>query len=255
MRRTLMEQPDRRFILGLVFARDQLIVLLNRSGTLVTATSINIHKDPKNFIRVIGGLSSMTPEQLGWDMSMKIYDHIKDEVLHSYESLDFEGVYGDTSYHLHWVLDVTVDGKTERYLSVRVLSALRATEIFGRATMVFEVIKFDERFDPKETFALKRYWRPVASKVANDAQISSAADEFNPYPTEGEFYDIMGDSTDDDIPKFAYSHHDITLEDGHTIDILFFTDAPYNMNLWIVFKRKSYSRWASLSNTSAASAS
>ncbi|KAG5650351.1 hypothetical protein H0H81_012543 [Sphagnurus paluster] len=212
---------------GLVICYDEMTVLLcDRSGTIATATSININKDPLNFIRIIGGISSMKPEQLGWDIGMKLYKHPAQEIVPSYEAgFDFRGEYGNSPFHLHWVIEAIVDGAPQRYLTIGTLSAPQVLGMCGRATLVFEVVKYDERFDPKETFALKRYWRPVPANAAkiqtSDLKASSEPTGINDeqqtsdqvHPTEGEFYDIIYDE-DDDRPEFKCVHHDVTLVGG-----------------------------------------
>ncbi|KAG5636014.1 hypothetical protein H0H81_009394, partial [Sphagnurus paluster] len=149
MRRTLSEQPDRRFIFGLAIHYDQMSILLSdRSGTLLTVTSINISTEPLKFIRVIGSLSLMSPEELGWDTGMRLYVPIDNgEQMPSYE------VAHDPKHDRYtraWVIDVMIDEKLKQYVSVRVLSMLRAAEMVGRATVVYEVVKYEERFHPKK---------------------------------------------------------------------------------------------------------
>ncbi|KAG6843019.1 hypothetical protein H0H87_008542, partial [Tephrocybe sp. NHM501043] len=151
----LKEQLDRRFVLGMTLCFDELtVVLCDRSGIMAMKTSINIHEEPEQFIRVIAGFSLMTAEQLGWDTTMKIYLPLSDKTIPSYMvGPDCEGINGETPYHIHWVIDVLVDNKIEQYVSAAVISAMRSAEICTRATVVYEVIKFEDRYNPTEVRA------------------------------------------------------------------------------------------------------
>ncbi|KAG6848401.1 hypothetical protein H0H93_000496 [Arthromyces matolae] len=169
--------------------------------------------NPQKLIQLIAGFSIMTPEQLGWDTSMKIYRFHSDEdpahadVKPSYEvATQFQDQLqvNQSRYEIHWVIDVEEAGNTEQYVTVSTVSAIRSAEICSRATIVFEVIKFKERRDPKRTYALKRYWRPIH---ADDAEL---------HPTEGAIYKqfddrlaINGDEVRPKRPKHALASHDI----------------------------------------------
>ncbi|KAG6908724.1 hypothetical protein DXG01_003569 [Tephrocybe rancida] len=202
LRQLLIEQLDRRFVMGLLLCFDELtVVMCDRSGMMATGTPINIHKDPKRFIRVLAGLSRMRPEELGWDTAMKMYLPSLDDVTSSYNvGPKFQRVYGNSRYHTHWVIDVVVGDEVVKYVTVSIISAPRSGEICGRATVVYQVIKYEERFDPTETFALKRYWRPLEK------------DHPERYPSEGEIYDIL-DKARSTRPKHICASHDIKIND------------------------------------------
>ncbi|TFY75296.1 hypothetical protein EWM64_g8715, partial [Hericium alpestre] len=73
LRQTLREQPDRRFIYGMVFSKINLTLWhADRTGALASQL-INIHKDPTSFVLVIVGLLASKPVDLGWDPTMKRY--------------------------------------------------------------------------------------------------------------------------------------------------------------------------------------
>ncbi|KNZ71917.1 hypothetical protein J132_05191 [Termitomyces sp. J132] len=203
MHQVLIEQLDRRFVLGFVLLFDELtLVLFDRSGVTMTKKAINIHKKPKIFIRIMTGLSSMSPAQLGWDTSMEIYRPISNDIKPSYTIADkFEGVYGKGRYNIHWLIDVEQGDEVEKYVAVSMISAIRSAEICGRATVVYEVVKFDEKDDPKETYALKRYWRPIRSGNSDL------------YPSEGKIYEIIDEGQEDDTLKHAIVYHDIKVDD------------------------------------------
>ncbi|KAG6908722.1 hypothetical protein DXG01_003567 [Tephrocybe rancida] len=197
MRQILIEQLDRRFVLGLLLCFNELtVVMCDRSGIMVTKVPIN---EPERFIDILAGLSCMQPEDLGWDTAMKIYLPISDKTVPSYEvGPKFQGIYGNTQYHAHWVIDVVVDSKVVEYVTLSIISATRSVEICGRATVVYEVIKYEEKFDPTETLALKRYWRPLKK------------DHPERYPSEGEIYHILDKATSTG-QKYVYASHDIKI--------------------------------------------
>ncbi|KAG6883365.1 hypothetical protein C0995_012413 [Termitomyces sp. Mi166 len=201
MRQVLIEQLDRRFVLGFVLLFDELtLVLCDRSGVIMTSTPIDIHSEPKKFVRIIAGLSSMSPAQLGWDTTMKIYLPLSNTIELSYKAVHrLEGVDGAGRYNIHWIIDVVNKGKVEQYVTVSVISAIRSVEVCDRATVVYEVIKYDEKDDPKQTYALKRYWRPIRT---DDPEL---------YPTEGEIYEILDDGLDLEF-KHAIAYHDIEID-------------------------------------------
>ncbi|KAG5730086.1 hypothetical protein E4T56_gene1850 [Termitomyces sp. T112] len=203
MRQVLTEQLDRRFILGFVLLFDELtLVLYDRSGVTITDEAINIHQQPERFIRIVTGFSSMTPAQLGWDTTMQIYRPISNDIKPSYTiAHNFEGIHGTGRYNIHWVIDVEQqDDKVKKYVTVAIISAIRSAEICGRATVVHEVVKFDEKDNPQQTYALKRYWRPVWTDGS----------EPDLYPFEGEIYDILDKGEKDEL-KHAILYHDIKI--------------------------------------------
>ncbi|KAG6838844.1 hypothetical protein C0991_007992 [Blastosporella zonata] len=153
-----MEQLDRCFAFTLVLCRDKLTILMcDRSGLMVTKTPINIHKEPEMFIRVIAAFSCMSAAQLGWDTDMKIYlpKSSHPDPVPSYQ-VNQEDIKGKKGQMLHWVIDVVVNGQVERYVTVRVISAMRSVEICSRATIIYEVIKYNERLVPTEVRLILR---------------------------------------------------------------------------------------------------
>ncbi|KAG5633593.1 hypothetical protein DXG03_006952, partial [Asterophora parasitica] len=100
-------------------------------------------QEPKTFIRVIAGLRCMSPEQLGWDTTMKLYQQVGDSVgyteMVSYESP--EEPLRQAIYNSHWAIDVTIKNRVEKCITIRTISAMRAAEMCGRSTVIFEVVK------------------------------------------------------------------------------------------------------------------
>ncbi|KAG6838814.1 hypothetical protein C0991_008193 [Blastosporella zonata] len=206
-----MEQLDRRFAFALVLCRDELTILMcDRSGLMVTKTPINIHMEPEMFIRVMAAFSCMSAAELGWDTDMNIYVPTSSDLdphpVPSYQ-VNPHDIKDKTRYMLYWVIDVVVNGQVERYLTVRIISAMRSVEICSRATIVYEVIKYNERTAPTETFALKRYWLPLV-----------AGDQAELYPWEGDIYETLdnGRPTEE---KHVFASHNIKI--GGELDTTF----------------------------------
>ncbi|KAG5643655.1 hypothetical protein DXG03_000535 [Asterophora parasitica] len=212
MRQILEEQPDRRFVFG--------------QGSL---TPISINEDPRTFIRVIAGLRCMSPDKLGWDPGMMVYKPLKGRESPSpwIENTHYqlvpsyacgEELRKHTSYQRRWVFSVDIDGEPKPYLTVRVISALGSSDMCGRATLVFEVIDLSDP-EPKETFALKRYWRPFTEDAPSDLvdpeNQTPLLDAFdNPidtlHPPEGQIYDLLARG-------HIIAHHDLQIN-GHIDD-------------------------------------
>ncbi|KAG6908719.1 hypothetical protein DXG01_003564 [Tephrocybe rancida] len=199
MRQTLLEQLDRRFILGLLLCFDELTVVMCDRSVLLEFFVDQI-QEPERFIDILAGLSCMRPEELGWDTAMKIYLPLSDTIVPSYRvGANFQGIYEDTRYHLHWIIDVVVGGVIVQYITVSIIAPPTLAEVCGRATVVYRVIKFDERSNPVETLALKRYWRPINK------------DHPEWYPSEGEVYKILDEGMSPES-KHIRAAHDITID-------------------------------------------
>jgi hypothetical protein len=171
LRMILREQLDRRFVMGLVVCFDQLTVLFNdRSGLLGTSTVINIHKvrcrclsprvltnnstpqNPRDFIQVIAAFAFLDAQDIGWDPSMKVYDPAKDQSFPSYQIGNQPEIFGKNIYSTHWEVDVPAKDENlrEKVITVRALSTVGAEVMCGRASVVWEVVKWQERFNPNE---------------------------------------------------------------------------------------------------------
>jgi hypothetical protein len=173
LRMILREQLDRRFVMGLVVCFDQLTVLLNdRSGLLGTSTVISIHKvrrrrlyifirvgtnnsmtqNPRDFIQVIAAFAFLDAQNIGWDPSMKVYDPAKDQSFPSYQIGNQPEIFGKNIYSTHWEVDVPAKDRKlrEKVITVRALSTIGAEVMCGRASVVWEVVKWLERFNPSE---------------------------------------------------------------------------------------------------------
>ncbi|KAI0727481.1 hypothetical protein C8Q72DRAFT_446873 [Fomitopsis betulina] len=66
------EAMGRSFVIGIVVAHASVATYVaDRTGVLGSEV-IDIHKNPRDFIRVVVGISTMSPAQLGWDTSMTL---------------------------------------------------------------------------------------------------------------------------------------------------------------------------------------
>ncbi|THU75536.1 hypothetical protein K435DRAFT_880632 [Dendrothele bispora CBS 962.96] len=102
----------------------------------------------------------MTPEELGWDPTMKLYRKDGNHIIFSHE-LDFQGVvegFKDSAYYYrtHWVMSIV--GKT--YVTIRALSLSRAEIMCGRGQLVWSAVNPEER-----TIAvIKHSWSPYTTR-------------------------------------------------------------------------------------------
>ncbi|ETW77007.1 hypothetical protein HETIRDRAFT_460499 [Heterobasidion irregulare TC 32-1] len=165
MRMVLAEQLDRRFAIGLLLCKSKLTVwMCDRSGLVGTRTAIDIHAEPKKFIKVIISLSRLNPSRLGWDTTMRIY-RMETATYHFSTDKDVTvDYYGASPHETTWAIQgPRSDGNEgeDRYLTVKALSTVRAQVMEGRATIVWLVV--NER--TMERFVLKQSWRPEMSQT------------------------------------------------------------------------------------------
>ncbi|KAI0316351.1 hypothetical protein OF83DRAFT_1172958 [Amylostereum chailletii] len=178
VRQTLKEQPDRRFVFGLLFSRNCLTVwLADRTGVL-GSSAFNIHTDPKRLITVIVGLLVKKPSELGWDPTMLAYVEDEDgrpmDPVPSYRLPRTKRADKSTTtaYHRKWVVEMNAPGqedqnnpKMERFLLFRAVSLSHAEVIRGRSTRIWLAWKWDDVLDSKFTketckvYVFKDSWR------------------------------------------------------------------------------------------------
>ncbi|KAF9439660.1 hypothetical protein P691DRAFT_785551, partial [Macrolepiota fuliginosa MF-IS2] len=158
VRHIFMEQLDRHFVLALTLNTDLLnVYLFDRSGVVGMTEPINIHIDPKTFIRVIAGFSCLPPEQLGWDPTCHVWDG--QTTIPSYAASTRLTGGWKSAYDLPWVfecakgdadsssMDHTSSTNTQdpsQYVTLRTLTLEDAGMVWGRATLVFEVVTLDD---------------------------------------------------------------------------------------------------------------
>ncbi|KAI0056208.1 hypothetical protein BV25DRAFT_1832431 [Artomyces pyxidatus] len=182
VRQALREQPDCRFMYGLVFSKVNLTVWhVDRSGSLAS-TSINVHEDPKKFIHVILGFLIMEPVDIGWDPSMKMCFEDEDgnlsEPMESY--LIDQNDRPDTersAFKTQWVVTmdrmITSEGELEtvQFVLCRALSLARGEVIRVRATRVWRAWKMSDMLKPRQQRAIYVYedtWRDERRGLEGD---------------------------------------------------------------------------------------
>ncbi|TFY59109.1 hypothetical protein EVJ58_g5990 [Rhodofomes roseus] len=149
------------------------VYLADRAGVLGSVV-INIHEEPRLFIRIIVGISSLSLADLGWDTSMAIIGeqkkYTRSQVRRWKPRLSYEPKDGAD----YGVMD---ERMTEKFVLYKALNVQRGEVIRGRATRVWKAWLFDELTLPPEErrlFIMKDMWRD---------------DERCP---EGEFYEHIG---------------------------------------------------------------
>ncbi|KAI0073049.1 hypothetical protein K474DRAFT_1711083 [Panus rudis PR-1116 ss-1] len=71
-RQVFLNEHARRFTYSIVIANCFVTVYLTDRSGAMGAVTFDMHKHAKTFIRVIAGLEMKSPEELGWDPSMKL---------------------------------------------------------------------------------------------------------------------------------------------------------------------------------------
>ncbi|KAH9835353.1 uncharacterized protein C8Q71DRAFT_765439 [Rhodofomes roseus] len=192
MRMVFHEAMDRCFVFGVVIAcANMSVYLADRAGVLGSVV-INIHEEPRLFIRIIVGISSLSLADLGWDTSMAIIGqqkkYTRSQVRRWKPRLSYEVPWSREQEDQYWVIDmpqpkdgadygVMDERMTEKFVLYKALNVQRGEVIRGRATRVWKAWLFDELTLPPEErrlFILKDMWRD---------------DERCP---EGEFYEHIG---------------------------------------------------------------
>jgi hypothetical protein len=154
IRLVLREQADRRFTFGFVLSLQTFTVYIaDRSGSL-QSIPINIHQEPKTFIRVMAGLSLLSPSRLGWDTTMKILKNPEApvdrlEYEYSWRTGEIESPGIGLAYDEAWVVEMTTKGddgveRRVQFVLFEALSLLRAGVIRGRGTRIWKAWKMDD---------------------------------------------------------------------------------------------------------------
>jgi len=107
---------------------------------------------PLLFIAALASCSTLTPEQLGWDPSIEVWDG--DHVVPSYRA---EMQQFALTYHVPWVISVfsgmhSAPSKSQRanidqwqrYVMIQCLTLQDAKRLWGRATIVMEVVSLED---------------------------------------------------------------------------------------------------------------
>ena len=82
---------------------------------------------------------------------MEVYDPQSGTPRPSYKIGNDARIFGENKYQTRWVIDIpSKGGKREKVITVGTLSAARSEVMVGRATLVWEVVKYEERMEPTE---------------------------------------------------------------------------------------------------------
>ena len=84
---------------------------------------------------------------------MEVFDPDTSTTCRSYQVSHEARIFTDDKYRVRWVIDIPSGddkGKREKLITVRTLSAARSEVMVGRATLVWEAVKYEERMDPAQ---------------------------------------------------------------------------------------------------------
>ena len=109
-------------------------------------------QEPLLFIAALASCSTLIPEQLGWDPSIEVWDG--DRVVPSYRA---EMQQFASTYHVPWVISAfsgmhsapsesqraNIDQR-QRYVMIQCLTLQDAKRLWGRATIVMEVVSLED---------------------------------------------------------------------------------------------------------------
>ncbi|KAJ2918096.1 hypothetical protein MD484_g2316, partial [Candolleomyces efflorescens] len=129
-------------------------------------TKINIDKEPLKFIRVIASFRMLTPEQLGYDSTMKLLPRARPGVstpvaaVESFSPTLSKEDLPTSRYEMCW--EITIDGK--KYRTIKPLSATPSQVMNGRATLVWLGIRIEDR----QVVVIKQSWRPSGKGILSE---------------------------------------------------------------------------------------
>ncbi|THV01440.1 hypothetical protein K435DRAFT_853845 [Dendrothele bispora CBS 962.96] len=203
LRQMFREQHDRMFVFGLILFHDSLSLwYCDRSGLLGVDRFIDINQEPELFIRVIGRLSTMSPTELGWDPTMKVYSS---DGQHAYShSLETDGVLKNFVrstylYRTRWVIKIN----GEEYVTIRALSLSRAEVMCGRGQLIWVAVKKKTR----QVVVIKQSWSPFPT-------FGASKHEDDPIPTEEHDLTIRSEAS---VYHHAHSNPDEDMKIGRLI--------------------------------------
>ncbi|EIN05072.1 hypothetical protein PUNSTDRAFT_127964 [Punctularia strigosozonata HHB-11173 SS5] len=156
IRMVLGDQLDRRFALGMLLCGSKLSVwLCDKSGLIGTRNMIDIHKQPKQFIRVIMALSRLPPSRLGWDPDMLLITP-SGRILPSTDPSVGYTDFRSSLYDTKWQITVQSVGTEHVLVTEKALSIVRAASLSGSGTVIWRV---GEKANVEKKYVLKRIWR------------------------------------------------------------------------------------------------
>ncbi|KAI0073065.1 hypothetical protein K474DRAFT_1775008 [Panus rudis PR-1116 ss-1] len=175
-RQVFLNEHARRFTYSMVFANRFLTAYLtDRSGT-IGATRFDMHEFPRTFIRVIAGLEMKSPEELGWDTTMKLVSHSTDWskpdqiVFKETYEVDPEPLVDGNHYPVvqmpkpdsNKLALYNDDMKMDSFVLHEPISLNRGRVIVGRATRIWRAWKMDDMHlpqDERKDYVVKDMWR------------------------------------------------------------------------------------------------
>ncbi|OSD08234.1 hypothetical protein PYCCODRAFT_1357249 [Trametes coccinea BRFM310] len=130
LRVVMVEQKDRRFVLGICLSASQASVWLqDRSGVTAMADPIDIHKNSMDFVHMIAAMSVLPAHRLGFDPDMRLAREPSPPI-HTYrlsstgsDKFDVE-LYKDSHYATQWVINT----KSGAFITLRAMSLLRTDQ-------------------------------------------------------------------------------------------------------------------------------
>ena len=118
------------YLSGYIFAQDE---------------ADSFSQSPIDFIRVIAGFSYLSPEQLGWDPTFQAWNGRTGVPSYCLPLARLKGC--SSPYEIPWVIDGPVIGSLdaeEKYVSIRSLTLGGAQMLYGRGSIVLEVVRFGD---------------------------------------------------------------------------------------------------------------
>ncbi|KAK7440007.1 hypothetical protein VKT23_017260 [Stygiomarasmius scandens] len=218
MRQILCEQLDRRFVLGLILFHDSISLwYCDRSGLLGTDRVINIHEEPERFIHIIGSISTLSYESLGWDPTMRIW--MQQEIKPSYEldfaKKDISQSFEDSALHYRTRWEIMIAGR--KYVTIRALSLSWGEIMCGRATLVWLAVDIEA----EKTVVIKQAWSPFTAhrnrKLQDDITVDLEDNDL-PLRPEAEVYaHALGVKLEDLNSRLNYTENHIGRVHAHEV--------------------------------------
>ncbi|KAF7777870.1 hypothetical protein Agabi119p4_3942 [Agaricus bisporus var. burnettii] len=179
----LAEQVDRLFVNALALRSCELQVYrFDRSGFVCLKKKINIHESPEDFIQVVASFSYLSPADLGWDPTCKVWDSATKSPRPSYE-LSQDTFRGRGVYDIPWVLEVA----DESFVTIGAVNGKRSLSIWGRSTFVVRavtLVDWENKNATAKVYILKQCWQRLPGLEINpdaiDLQNSANSDYETP---------------------------------------------------------------------------
>ncbi|EKM83212.1 hypothetical protein AGABI1DRAFT_89790 [Agaricus bisporus var. burnettii JB137-S8] len=136
---------------------DRLFVNAMTLGGWELQDKINIHESPQDFIRVIASFSYLSPADLGWDPTCKVWNSATKSPQPSYE-LSQETFLERGVCDIPWVLEVA----DESFVVIGAVKDRTSLSIWGRATFVARAVTlsdWENKFAKAKVYILKQCWQ------------------------------------------------------------------------------------------------